>query len=112
MNKYKNKPTYVNKIRFASKAEAARFVQLKLLEKNKTISKLRLQPRYPLFVNGVLICTYIADFEFVVRGVDAIIVEDVKGKEIQPFPIKAKLFKVLYPGHKLFLVKNGKVVPY
>lgn len=112
MNKYKNKPTYVGKIRFASKAEAARFVQLKILERNKTIYDLRLQPRYPLVVNGVRICSYVADFEFKARGVDAIIVEDVKGKEIQPFPLKARLFKVLYPGHKLFLVKQGKVMPY
>jgi len=47
-HKYHAQATIVDNIRFASKAEARRYGELKLLEKAGEISDLELQPRFPL----------------------------------------------------------------
>lgn len=65
---------------FASKAESARYEQLRLFEKCGQILNLVKQPRYPLFgKSGVRIGTYVADFRFQTRG-GTVVVEDVKSK--------------------------------
>lgn len=91
--KYKAVPTHVDGIRFASKAEAQRYSELKLLQKAGLIAGLTLQPRYDLIVNGVKVCTYVADFRYVNPGV---IVEDVKGIRTPVYQLKKKLMKALY----------------
>lgn len=93
-NKYGNKATIVDGVRFASKAEARRFGELRLLERAGAISDLKLQPRYPLKVNGQLVCTYVADFSHT-EG-DQLVVTDVKGVETDVFKIKRKLLKALH----------------
>lgn len=95
MNKYKNKPTHIDGIRFASKAEARRYQELKFLERGGEINGLKLQPRYPLEMNGEKICTYVADFEYRERY-DELITEDVKGVQTPAFKLKAKMFKAQY----------------
>lgn len=104
--------TKVHGISFASKAEARRYLALKKLEESRIIWNLELQPRYELNVNNHHVCTYIADFSFRAKGIDATIVEDVKGIETPVFRLKAKLFRILYPELAFFLVKNGKVMRY
>jgi hypothetical protein len=47
-SKYHATPTVVDGIRFASKLEAFRYGQLKVMEKAGVIFRLRLQPRYRL----------------------------------------------------------------
>lgn len=94
--KYGNKPTEVDGIRFASKAEARRYSNLKLLERAGEISNLRLQPRYPLVVSGQLVCTYVGDFEYLDNNHDRLVTEDTKGVKTKDFVIKAKLFHALY----------------
>ena len=47
-NKYKNKKTTINGIKFDSKLEAKRFTELKLLEKSGLIEDLKLQPSFEL----------------------------------------------------------------
>ena len=94
--KYRNKPTEVDGIKFASKAEARRYSDLKLLERAGEISDLKLQPRYPLTVNGLLVCTYVADFDYVEARDERTVTEDVKGVKTKDFIIKAKLFHALY----------------
>ena len=49
--KYKNKITEVDGIKFHSKKEANRYIELKLLQKTKKIKFLELQPVIPLIVN-------------------------------------------------------------
>ena len=49
--KYKNKITEVDGIKFHSKKEADRYIELKLLQKAKKIKFLELQPVIPLIVN-------------------------------------------------------------
>lgn len=95
-SKYRNQPTEVDGIRFASKREARRYCDLKLLEKAGEIAELRLQPRFPLIVNNIHVCTYVGDFTYLDRNTDREVVEDTKGVRTKEFIIKAKLFHALY----------------
>ena len=96
MNKYRNKPVTVDGHRFASKAEAKRYGELKLLEKAGEITRLTLQARYRLTVNGVKICDYIADFAYLSGPKNTLTVEDVKGVRTAVYRIKKKLMKAIY----------------
>jgi hypothetical protein len=97
MNKYRNKPTHIDGIRFASKAEAKRYQELKLLERAGEITGLRLQPRYPLYAyEKEKICDYVGDFEYFEPVKGKYITEDVKGVLTPVFKLKAKLFKAHY----------------
>jgi hypothetical protein len=94
-HKYGAKPTFVDGHRFDSKAEAKRYSELKLLEKQKRIHALELQPRYDFVINGVKIGFYKADFRY--RDTNGqTIVEDVKGYRTDVYAIKAKLMRALY----------------
>lgn len=103
MRKYRNVPTIVDGIKFASKREAVRYSQLKLLERAGEISELRLQPRYPLTVNGLHVCTYVGDFEYRDAGTELLVTEDAKGVRTRDFINKSKLFHALY-GREVQLV--------
>ena len=46
--KYKNKKTTIDGLIFASKLEAKRYTELKLLEKQGIITNLKLQPSYDI----------------------------------------------------------------
>lgn len=94
--KYKAVPTHVDGIRFASKAEAQRYSELKILEKAGTLSALRLQPRYELVVSGVKIGTYVGDFCYWDGHESCTVVEDVKGVRTPVYQLKKKLMKALY----------------
>ena len=91
VNKYRNKPTVVDGIRFASKKEAARYKELLLLENAGKIKYLQRQVRYDLVVNMNKICTYVADFVY--QGTGEIVVEDTKGMRTPIYKLKAKLMK-------------------
>jgi hypothetical protein len=96
MTKYRAQPVVIDGIRFASKAEARRYGQLKLLEKAGEISGLQLQPKFPIVVNGVKVCAYIADFAYFTAT--GRVVEDVKGVQTPMFRLKRKLVEAIYPG--------------
>lgn len=100
--KFHNKKTVIDGIRFDSKLEARRYLELKILEKSGAISELILQPRYvlqPSFrKNGKTIrpIVYTADFQY--RNSDGqIIVEDTKGFRTDVYRLKKKLFEYRYP---------------
>lgn len=95
-SKYGNRKTTVDGISFASAKEARRYADLKLLERVGEIEHLQLQPRFPLKVDGKLVCTYVADFQYVAKGRAIATVEDVKGVQTEAFKIKRKLFEALY----------------
>lgn len=65
---------------FASKAEAKRFAELKMLEKAGEIDGLEIQPEFPLNVRGVKLGVYRGDFAYWTRidGQRWRILEDVK----------------------------------
>jgi hypothetical protein len=108
-SKYGAIPTVIDGIRFASKAEAKRYRELKLLEKAGEVRNIVLQPRFDLYVLNstvrarlqriaarireqpdpvapVKVGTYVADFKYERKGLSASengrwdrVVEDVKG---------------------------------
>lgn len=93
-HKYSAQATVVDGVKFASKKEAKRYTELKQLEAAGAISGLRLQTRFPLRVNDVLICTYVADFVYVEAGLP--VVEDCKGVRTPVYKIKAKLMQAVH----------------
>ena len=103
-SKYHAEPTIVDGIRFASKKEAGRYQELRLLEKAGDIRELELQKRYPLVVNEVKIATYIADFTYESRVVQEMArgrvwhptTEDCKGVRTPVYRLKKKLMLALY----------------
>jgi len=102
-SKYRAIPTIIDGIRFASKAEAKRYWELKLLEKAGNIANLTLQPEFK-FPCGVKYC---GDFRYEEQRKDCmrVVVEDVKGFETAAFRIKAKMFKHHYPAVDFRVVK-------
>lgn len=90
-NKFGAVPTWCDGIRFASAKEAARYGELKLLERAGEITDLELQPvfRFGTDANPVRIrskgfpngrrASYIADFRYYDRREARVIVEDTKG---------------------------------
>lgn len=92
LGKYHNVKTRVDGRLFASKREAARYRELKLLLRAGEISDLVCQPAFSCDVDGVHVCTYIADFSYVDKG--AHIVEDVKGVRTALYSLKKKLVKM------------------
>lgn len=101
MNKYRNRKTIIDGIKFDSKAEARRYVELKLMQDAGHIKDLRLQPKFTLqesYKNNkgktVRAITYIADFTYFQDGKN--VVEDVKGVETKEFKLKKKLFENKY----------------
>ena len=96
-SKYRNKKTIVDGITFDSKKEAARYADLKLLEKAGLIRNLELQPVVPLIVNGVKIGSYIGDFAYSERG--SRVIEDVKSPATKTpvYNLKKKIIATYRP---------------
>lgn len=88
----------VDGILFASKMEATRYIQLKLLEKAGEIKELILQPKFlllPAFErNGehFLAINYVADFSYYDCTTKKRVAEEIKGFETDTWKIKKKLF--------------------
>ena len=93
-SKFRNKRTMLDGIAFDSKKEAARYQELKLLERAGEISELKLQPTFSIEVGGHRICKYRADFAYKQGGAD--VVEDVKGIKTPTYRLKAKLLKAVH----------------
>lgn len=121
-SKYKSVKTECDGIMFASKKEANRYRELKLLEKAGEICCLRLQVPFELIPaqyektgeiytkgknkgkpkRGKCIekaVVYYADFVYQNMGSDRI-VEDVKGMRTPVYIIKRKLFRWRYPDYE------------
>lgn len=94
LNKYHAKKVTLDGHTFPSHAEAARYLELQLLERAGQISGLELQPKFKLKVKGTIIGTYIADFRYTENG--QVIVEDVKGMKTPVYNLKKKLLKAIY----------------
>jgi hypothetical protein len=94
-SKYKNERTEVDGISFASKREANRYAELKLLEKSGEISCLEMQKRFKLRAGGKAIGSYVADFSYINR-VEDWIVEDAKGVSTPLYKWKKRHFEAEY----------------
>lgn len=93
--KYGAIPTTIDGCRFASKAEAARYVILRSLQRGGHITDLVLHPRYPIHVGSVKVCVYEADFRYT-RKDGTEVVEDVKGVVTPVFRLKKKLMAAVH----------------
>lgn len=88
MNKYHARKVVIDGITFASGLEGRRYRMLELMERAGEITDLRLQVTYNLEVNGIKIGKYIADFVYLLNGVE--IIEDAKGRQTEIFKRSAK----------------------
>lgn len=113
MNKYRNRKIVIDNIKFDSVLEANRYRELKLLQRAKEISNLRLQVPFLLQEsfkkNGKTHrkIEYIADFVYEENG--QIIVEDTKGMKTETFKIKQKLFEYKYPNLNLKIITREEI---
>ena len=105
MNKYGAQKTVVDGITFASKAEARRYMDLRLLERGREISELKTQVRYDFILNGINIGFYKADFTYVDCASRKTIVEDVKGMATPVYRLKKKLMRAM---HGITIQEIGK----
>lgn len=103
-NKFGAVPTTVDEIRFASKKESRRYLDLKLMEKAGLIRDLECQPKFPInvvpqtawghqAVVPVRVATYIADFSYFNVETNSVVVEDVKSRATRTalYRLKKKL---------------------
>lgn len=103
-HKYGAVATEVDNIRFASKLEARRYGELKLLEKagEITAGSLTLQPKYALHTvtpagEIVKVATYIADFKYISsRGGHFWVTEDAKGVRTPVYRLKKRWVEAQY----------------
>lgn len=104
MNKYRNKKITIDGITFDSIKEGKRYKELKLLEKAKEITELKLQVPFELLakyeINGKKRqgIKYIADFAYIDIRTKKYVVEDVKSPatKTQVYKMKKKLFEQKY----------------
>lgn len=101
-NKYNNQKYLVNGIKFDSKLEAKRYLQLKELEKNGTIKDLKRQ--VPFIIQDeykrkdgkkIRPITYKADFTYI-NDLNNLVVEDTKGYRTDVYKLKKKLVEKKY----------------
>ena len=88
----------VDGIRFASKAEARRYGELKLLLKAGEVRRLELQPTLTLLAGGMCgaVGEYRADFKYLPVSENRWIYEDVKGVDTPLSRWKRKHVKAQY----------------
>ena len=89
MNKYRNKKTGS----YASKKEAKRAQELKLMERAGNIFNLREQVKFVLIPKqkGERECSYISDFDYIDKRTGLRVIEDTKGFKTPEYIIKRKL---------------------
>lgn len=96
MPKYHNSKTVIDGIRFDSKKEAKRYLELKILEKAGVIKELKRQVPYILIDKScygrAIKC--VADFVYLENG--QLVVEDVKGVRTPVYKLKKRLMAEVY----------------
>ena len=94
--KYGNEPCELDGIRFDSRKEAARWGELRLMERAGLVSGLVVHPPFDLDVNGTVVCRYVADFAYDEVASGERVVEDVKSaatRRNRVYRLKKKLMK-------------------
>lgn len=97
--KHRNIPTQVGALKFDSKKEATRYLELLLLERGGQIDQIDVHPRYYFYVNGCYVGRYTADFRYREMTTGKTVVEDVKGgstRKLEGYVIRKNLMKALY----------------
>lgn len=94
-SKYRNARCEWKGEKFDSKRELERHLVLLDMQKRGEISDLLRQYPFTIKVEGMKICTYVADWRYVQRGQN--VIEDAKGFRTPEFKLKWKLMHALYP---------------
>ena len=97
--KYRNQPTEIDGVTFASKREAARYEALKVMQAAGEISGLELQPQFPMLVarpDGVTVAvgSYRADFRYIRDN--QTVIEDAKGMKTEPYKMRKRHVEAQY----------------
>ena len=92
--------------KFDSKAEYERWCELKLLQLGGKIFNLRRQVAYPIEINGIHVCVWIADYVYTDFQTGKEVAEDLKGISTDVFKLKRKMVEAYY-GFKI-LVTSAK----
>lgn len=91
---------------FDSLGEMERYLFLVDMKRSGHIQgEIQRQVPYRLVVNNILVCKYVADFVYTVRGVE--IVEDFKGFMTPTAALKNKLFAALFD-RNITIIKKPK----
>ena len=93
-SKYKAQPVIREGVRFASKKEFSRYLELKLLERGGHLRNLELQPRFDITINGKYCGFYKADFAYFANKKR--VIEDVKGMKTPVYNLKKKIIEAMY----------------
>ena len=101
-NKYNAIKTEVDGIKFDSKKEAARYQELKIMERAGIIKDLGRQIKFTLVPRqeDERPLSYIADFTYYDNEKKEMVVEDVKGHKTPLYIAKRKIFKYKYKEYK------------
>ena len=99
----------VDGIKFASKAEAKRYGQIKQLERAKLAQLLKVQPRLDMIINGRKLGRGYLTLDFCIRelvdGKWAVVYEDVKGKADTPYAkLRREVAAALHPDKTIRVV--------
>lgn len=95
--KYRNRKVENEHGKFDSAKEAKRYAELVLLERAGAITGLRRQVPYAMEINGIYLCTYVADMVY--REGARVVVEDVKSEATRKLPVyrlKRRLMQALH----------------
>ena len=95
MVKYNNVKCTYNGFKFDSIGERNRYKTLELLQLAGEISELKTQVKFPIVINNVKICSYIADYTYNDKQGNYI-VEDFKGVQTSIFKLKKKLMLAIH----------------
>lgn len=85
----------VDGIVFASKAEARRYGELKIMVKLGLAKELELQPQFTFFIGDKKMFKYIADFKYF-NAIGQEVFEDVKGVRTAVYRLKKKIIEHQY----------------
>jgi hypothetical protein len=98
--KYGNrKVTTPDGLKFDSQREHGEWVKLEALARKGAIQELQRQVPFDLVVNGIKVCRYVADFQWIEIGPDGRkwrVVADSKGMRTRDYILKAKLMKAIH----------------
>jgi hypothetical protein len=106
-SKYGNRRTMAHGREFHSKLEASCYEELLLRQVVGEIKDLQCQVPVPITVNGVTVCKWIVDFQFIEQ--DRIVWRDAKGRMTDVASLKIKLAKALYPDMTIEIWKGGRM---
>ena len=117
MTKFHSRATVVDGIKFPSRLEADRYLQLRMLKQAGEISDLKLQPEFQIFKGYVDPETgakhksrfYVADFQYLDLRSHQVIVEDTKGVETEVFRLKWEFVQSEYPDFVFVKLKRKDV---